>query len=135
MGKAHSNAWRNVRRLPPRVPAGAPAGAGRAGRRRPSRRPPDRYGWAESATDWRAVIERDDIDVVDICTPGHLHADIALAALEAGKHVLVEKPLANTLAEAEEMVAAADAAARARRARRWSASTTAGCRPWRWPAS
>ena len=93
------------------MPAGAPAGAGR---RDPSavKEAADRYGWAESATDWRAVIERDDIDVVDICTPGHLHHDIALAALEAGKHVLVEKPLANSLAEAEAMVAAADAAAR-----------------------
>ena len=71
----------------------------------------DRYGWAEAATDWRAVIERDDVDIVDICTPGHLHAEIAIAALEAGKHVLVEKPLANTVAEAEAMVAAAAAAA------------------------
>jgi predicted dehydrogenase len=72
-----------------------------------------RFGWAESTTDWRAVIERDDIDVVDVCTPGHLHAEIALAALEAGKHVLVEKPLANTVAESEALVAAA-VAARAR---------------------
>ena len=56
------------------------------------------------------MIERDDIDIVDICTPGHLHAEIALAALAAGKHVLVEKPLANTVAEAELMVAAAAAA-------------------------
>ena len=69
-----------------------------------------KYGWAESATDWRAVIDRDDIDIVDICAPGWMHAEIAIAALEAGKHVLVEKPLANTLAEAEAMAAAAQAA-------------------------
>jgi predicted dehydrogenase len=69
-----------------------------------------RWGWQESATDWREVIARDDIDIVDIVTPGDSHAEIAIAALEAGKHVLCEKPLANTVAEAEAM---ADAAARA----------------------
>ena len=69
-----------------------------------------KWGWAESATDWREVIARDDIDLVDIVTPGDSHAEIAIAALEAGKHVLCEKPLANTVAEAEAM---ADAAARA----------------------
>jgi predicted dehydrogenase len=56
------------------------------------------------------VIARDDIDIVDICAPGWMHADVAIAALEAGKHVLVEKPLANTLAEAEAMADAARAA-------------------------
>jgi predicted dehydrogenase len=56
------------------------------------------------------VLERPDIDVVDICTPGNTHAEIAVAALDAGKHVLCEKPLANTAAEAEAMVAAADRA-------------------------
>ncbi len=70
-----------------------------------------KWGWAESATDWREVIARDDIDVVDIVTPGDTHAEIAIAALEAGKHVLCEKPLANTVAEAEAMTAAADRAA------------------------
>jgi predicted dehydrogenase len=66
-----------------------------------------RWGWAESATDWREVIARDDIDIVDIVTPGDSHAEIAIAALEAGKHVLCEKPLANTVAEAEAMTEAA----------------------------
>ena len=108
MGKAHSNAWRNVasffdvpaferRVLVGRDPAGVAEAAAK-------------YGWAESATDWRAVIARDDIHIVDICAPGWMHAEIAIAALEAGKHVLVEKPLANTLAEAEAMTAAAQAA-------------------------
>ncbi len=78
--------------------------------RTPSRQPPTQYGWAESATDWRSVLERDDIDIVDVCVPGHLHAEVAIAALEAGKHVIAEKPLANTMAEAEKMVATARAA-------------------------
>ncbi|MFD5213796.1 Gfo/Idh/MocA family protein [Microbacterium sp. NPDC058345] len=77
----------------------------------------DRWGWAEHATDWRAVIERDDIDVVDIVTPGDTHSEIAIAALAAGKHVLCEKPLANSVAEAEAMAdAARDAATRGIRA-------------------
>ena len=110
MGKAHSNAWRNVGAFHPECP---PVRQQVLVGRDPSavKEAADRYGWAESATDWRSIIERDDIDVVDICTPGHLHHDIALAALAAGKHVLVEKPLSNSLAEAQAMVAAADAAA------------------------
>ncbi len=66
-----------------------------------------RLGWLESSDDWRAVIARDDIDVVDICTPGDSHAEIAVAALAAGKHVICEKPLANSVDEAEQMTAAA----------------------------
>ena len=99
MGKAHSNAWRNVRAFYPDVPAvrqqvlvardAAATGELAA-----------RYGWAEAATDWRTVLDRDDVDVVDICLPGHLHAEVAIAALEAGKHVVVEKPLANTVDQA-----------------------------------
>lgn len=70
-----------------------------------------RYGWSESATDWREVIDRDDIDVIDIVTPGDSHAEIAIAALSAGKHVLCEKPLANSVTEAEAMAGAAEKAA------------------------
>jgi predicted dehydrogenase len=111
MGKAHSNAWRNVGSyydvpaFEQKVLVGRDAAQ--------VAEAAAKYGWAESATDWRSVISRDDIDIVDICAPGWMHAEIAIAALEAGKHVLVEKPLANTLAEAELMTAAA-AAARAR---------------------
>ncbi|WP_234410809.1 Gfo/Idh/MocA family protein [Nocardioides terrigena] len=110
MGKAHSNAWRNVGAFYP----DAPRAVQRVLVGRDPRRVDEaaqRYGWQESATDWRAVLERDDIHVVDICTPGHLHAEIAEAALAAGKHVLLEKPLANTVAESEVLVAAAEAAA------------------------
>ena len=111
MGKAHSNAWRNVASF-----FDVPAFEQKVLVGRDATQVAEaaaRYGWAESATDWRSVIERDDIHVVDICAPGWMHAEIATAALEAGKHVLVEKPLANTLGEAESMVAAA-ASARSR---------------------
>jgi predicted dehydrogenase len=109
MGKAHSNAWRNVGAFFPdtaavrqQVLVGRDAAAVKAAAAR--------FGWADAETDWRSAITRDDVDVVDICTPGDTHSEIALAALDAGKHVLVEKPLANSVAEAERMVAAAGAA-------------------------
>lgn len=74
--------------------------------------PPTSLAGTPVHTDWRELIERDEIDLIDICTPGNTHAEIAIAALEAGKHVLCEKPLANTVAEAERMTEAAEAAAR-----------------------
>ncbi len=112
MGAAHSVAWRTVNRVfdLPAQARMAVIGGRDAGRVEAAAA---RLGWAESMTDWRALIARDDIDVIDICTPGDSHAEIALAALAAGKHVLCEKPLANTVDEARTMVAAA-AAARAR---------------------
>ena len=70
----------------------------------------DRFGIGSVETDWRELLSRIDVDVVDICVPGRLHAEIAIAALDAGKHVLCEKPLANTLAEAETMAAVAASA-------------------------
>ena len=108
MGKVHSHAWRNVASFfdvpafEQKVLVGRDASL--------VAEAAAKYGWTESATDWRSVIERDDIHIVDICAPGWMHAEIAIAALEAGKHVLVEKPLANTLAEAETMTAAAGTA-------------------------
>jgi predicted dehydrogenase len=111
MGRVHSQAWRTV----PHVfdlPV-APRMTAICGRdERATAEAADRHGWASYATDWRRLIERDDIDLIDICTPGDSHAEIAIAALEAGKHVLCEKPLGNTVADA---VAMADAAASAAR--------------------
>jgi len=63
-------------------------------------------GWEETSTDWREVVRRKDIDVVDIVTPGDSHAEIAIEAAKAGKVVFCEKPLANTVKEAEKMLAA-----------------------------
>ncbi|MDD9206104.1 Gfo/Idh/MocA family oxidoreductase [Georgenia sp. 10Sc9-8] len=110
MGRAHSQGWRTAPRFFD-LPVD-PEMAVLVGRTQSSAEEAARtLGWAEVSTDWREVIERDDIDLVDICTPGHTHAEIAVAALRAGKHVLVEKPMANTLAEAEEMTRAAQEAA------------------------
>ncbi|ADB76421.1 Gfo/Idh/MocA family protein [Geodermatophilus obscurus] len=109
MGAAHSQAWRTAPHffdLPLRPELTVLAG-------RDAVRVADaagRLGWTSTETDWHRVLERDDVGLVDVCTPGDTHAEIAIAALEAGKHVLCEKPLANTVAEAEAM---ADAAARA----------------------
>ena len=109
MGRAHSQAWRTVGRafdLPVQPRLAAICGRSEAATRAAA----DRLGWAAVETDWRALIARDDVQLIDISAPGDLHAPIAIAALEAGKHVLCEKPLANTLDEAEAMTAAADAA-------------------------
>ncbi|CDM64609.1 Gfo/Idh/MocA family protein [Pyrinomonas methylaliphatogenes] len=109
MGKAHSNAWRQVARFfdVPIEPV-MKVICGRNGTE--VRKAAEKYGWQEHATDWREVIERKDIDIIDICTPGDSHHDIAVAAAEAGKAILCEKPLANTLAEAERMLAAVERA-------------------------
>ncbi|MFJ4341597.1 Gfo/Idh/MocA family protein [Streptomyces sp. NPDC088915] len=110
MGAAHSQGWRTVGRvfdLPLRPVLAAVAGRDPGAVRAAA----GRHGWAAAETDWRALIARDDVQLVDVCTPGDSHAEIAVAALEAGKHVLCEKPLANSVAEAEEMAAAADRAA------------------------
>jgi len=110
MGRAHSQAWRTVGRffdLPftPRM-------AAICGRNRVLvAAAADRLGWAAWETDWKRLVDRDDVGLVDVCTPGSSHAEISIAALEAGKHVLCEKPLANTVEEARAMAAAADRAA------------------------
>jgi predicted dehydrogenase len=112
MGAAHSQAWRNAPRffdLPLRLRMAAVAGRDQAKLAEAA----DRLGWESTETSWKALVARDDIDLVDVCTPGDTHAEIAIAALEAGKHVLCEKPLANTVEEAEAMVAAAEKASAA----------------------
>ena len=110
MGAAHSQAWRVAPRffdlpLDPRMTVVA----GRSEEK--VRDAAQRLGWEGWTTDWRELLTRDDVDLVDVCTPGDTHAEIAVAALEAGKHVLCEKPLANTVAEAEVMAEAARRAA------------------------
>jgi predicted dehydrogenase len=68
------------------------------------------YGWEGWTKDWDAVLDSPDIDIVDICLPGHLHRGAAVAVAKAGKHVSCEKPLGNSFAETQEMAAAVRAA-------------------------
>ncbi|MFB4312522.1 Gfo/Idh/MocA family protein [Actinomadura sp. 21ATH] len=109
MGRAHSQAWRSVGPFfdPPLTPVMA-ALAGRSAERTAAAA--RELGWASVETDWKELLRRDDVQLIDICTPGDSHAEIAVAALDAGKHVLCEKPLANTVEEAAAMVAAAERA-------------------------
>jgi len=110
MGAAHSQAWRVAPRffdLPLMPQMAVMVGRDAAKNELLA----EKWGWDEAATDYREVVARDDIDIVDIVTPGDTHSEIALAALRAGKHVLCEKPLANTASEARDMAQAADAAA------------------------
>jgi predicted dehydrogenase len=109
MGRAHSNGYRQVvpfmaPRLTPRMKVLCGRDAAAVGEAAA------RLGWEETATDWRDVVTRPDIDLVDVSTPGDSHHEIAIAAAEAGKAVLCEKPLANSVAEAREMLAAVEKA-------------------------
>ncbi|NQW48727.1 MAG: Gfo/Idh/MocA family oxidoreductase, partial [Planctomycetes bacterium] len=102
MGKAHSHAWSSVAKFFD-LPA-EPVLKVAVGRDRESLESfANRWGWEEIATDWRAVIARDDIDIVDIATPTALHCEMAVAAARAGKHIFCEKPLALNVAQAREM--------------------------------
>ncbi|MCU1571671.1 MAG: dehydrogenase [Naasia sp.] len=110
MGAAHSQGWRVAPRffdLPLDVEMAVLVGRDESRTEAAARK----WGWSETSTDWRSLLQRDDIDLIDIVTPGDTHAEIAIAALEAGKHVLCEKPLANTVEEAQRMAAAAEKAA------------------------
>lgn len=109
MGKAHSNAYRQVGHffdLP--VEIGMHTICGRS--QGPLKAAADQYGWTNTETDWRKVVENPEIDVIDVSTPGNSHAEIAIAAAKAGKAVFCEKPIGNTLAEAKAMLDAVQAA-------------------------
>lgn len=106
MGRAHSNAWSQAAKffelgLAPllhTVSARESADLERFA---------ERWGWLNTTTDWREIASYDDIELVDIGTPNHVHAEQAIAMLAAGKHVACEKPLAGTLADAQAMAQAA----------------------------
>ncbi|RYG49418.1 Gfo/Idh/MocA family oxidoreductase [bacterium] len=105
MGKAHSNAYRQVGRffdLPVEVNMHTLCGRNEAKVRAAAAE----YGWANVETDWRKVVENPEIDVIDVSTPGNTHAEISIAAAKAGKAVFCEKPIGNTLEEAETMLKA-----------------------------
>ena len=130
MGRAHAHAWRTAGRffdLPAepglRIVAGRDAEATRAFA--------DRWGWEEATTRWRTAVTHPEVDLVDVATPNDLHAEQAIAALEAGKHVACEKPW-----RARSTTPGRCATRPARpRARPSSGTTTAGSRPWRWPTA
>src|SRR5947209_1036766 len=107
MGRAHSNAYKQVGQFFPsnhRVVLKAACARDAA----KARAFADQWGYESTETDWRKLVERKDIDVVDICTPNNLHKEIALVAAAAGKAILCEKPLAMNAAEGREMVAAVE---------------------------
>jgi len=101
MGKAHSNAYRQVGRFfDLDVEPVMKVLVGRSEHK--VKAAAENFGWQEYATNWEEVIQRPDIDLIDIGTPNDTHAAISQAALKAGKHVLCEKPLAITVADAKE---------------------------------
>ena len=105
MGRAHSNAWRQISRffdLPADVRLQTICGRNRAAVAKAA----IKLGWENFVTDWRRVIDDPKIDIVDICTPNDTHCEIAVAAANAGKAILCEKPLARSVVEAKRMVAA-----------------------------
>jgi len=110
MGRAHSNAWGQAPRfhdLPVEPSLAVACGRDAAELEAFAAR----WGWARSTTDWRELADDPEVALVDIGTPNHLHAEPAIAMLEAGKHVACEKPLAGTLDDARAM---RDAARRSR---------------------
>ena len=110
MGKAHSNAWRQVNRFFPELPARVELSTICGRNKDAVDRARNILGWNMSETDWRAVVADPTIDIIDITTPNDSHAEIAIAAAQAGKAVLCEKPLARSPKEAEKMVAAVNKA-------------------------
>ena len=110
MGKAHSNAYRQVSRFfPGKNKLRMKVLCGKASAEE-LEATAQQFGWEEFDSEWERVIARNDIDVVDVSTPGYLHHPMVLAAAAAGKHIICEKPLANTLAEAKEMLRAVEKA-------------------------
>ena len=109
MGRAHSNAYRKVNQFFPVAtrPVMKAAAARSAGELRSFA---DNWGWESTETDWRRLVDRKDIDAVDICSPNNTHLEIALRAAANGKMVLCEKPLAMDAAEGKKMVAAVEKA-------------------------
>ena len=110
MGRTHSNGYRRVPNFFPELEYTPVLKAVCFRNEAKLKAFADQWGYESTETDWRKLIERDDIDAVDICTPNDTHAEIAIAAAKAGKMILCEKPLARDLAESKGMVDAIEAA-------------------------
>src|SRR6188768_2713835 len=107
MGRTHSNAFLKVGKFFGDLPV-LPVMHTIVGRNREELEQFQRqWGWQKSSTDWKSAVTSAEVGLVDIGTPNDVHAEQSIAALEAGKHVACEKPLAGTLADAKQMVAAA----------------------------
>jgi predicted dehydrogenase len=107
MGKAHSHAYLDVAKFFPDIKA-RPVMKAICGRNKEGvSAMAEQWGWESYETSWEALVKRDDIDMIDITAPSYVHGDIAIAAAENGKHILCEKPLASTTAEAKKMLEAA----------------------------
>lgn len=106
MGKAHSNAWLQAQKFfSPGIKPVLKVACGR--HVEPLQAFAHTWGWEEIETDWKKVVARPDIDIIDISVPQYLHYEIALAAAKAGKHIFLEKPMAMSVEQAKEMAAAA----------------------------
>ena len=111
MGRAHSNAYLQVGHFFPASTSRCWRPAAPAWKKKTSwKSSPRNWGYQSMELDWHKLIERPDIDLIDVCVPNVLHHDIVLAAARAGKMIVCEKPLAMNVAEAEEMVAAVERA-------------------------
>lgn len=110
MGRTHANGYSKVKNFFPELKY-TPVKQAVCGRNEERTKAfAEQWGFQSTETDWRTLVERDDIDAIDICTPNNSHKEIAIAAAEAGKMILCEKPLALNVAEGEEMVAAIEKA-------------------------
>jgi len=104
MGRTHSNGYRRIPNFFPDLEYTPVLKAVCFRNETKAKAFAEQWGYESVETDWRKMIERDDIDAIDICTPNDTHAEIAIAAANAGKMVLCEKPLARDLAESQGMV-------------------------------
>ena len=110
MGRTHSNAYNRVPNFFPEQEYRPVLKAVCSRSEDKVRAFADQWGYESVETDWKKLVSRDDIDAVDICTPNDTHAEIAIAAAQAGKMVLTEKPLARNIEEAKQMVEAVEKA-------------------------
>jgi len=110
MGRTHSNGYNRIRNFFPELQYAPQLKAVCSRNPEKVKAFAEQWGYESFETDWRKLVERDDIDAIDICTPNDTHAEIAIAAAAKGKMILCEKPLARTVAEGQKMVDAIEKA-------------------------
>ncbi|PWH20900.1 MAG: hypothetical protein DDG58_00400 [Ardenticatenia bacterium] len=115
IGKVHTLAYQALPLMYDPMPARVKLVGVSAASRESVQKAIDQAGYVFGSTDWREVVAREDIDVIDCCVPNHLHYEVVMAALRAGKHVYCDKPLAANLIQAREMLAEAQRSGRQHR--------------------